>query len=102
MVVKYYCVVDNGGYYQNLILEVDGRVQHYHPREDDRLIPTHPPGDLCRPKWDGSNWTKGATSEELEIWQAQYPDEPTTDRITELEQQVAELTAALTALMGVT
>lgn len=99
---KHMCVLDAAGYYATYVLVADGVAQYYTLTDGQILLDALPPSGFVRPKWDGKGWTEGATPEEIAAWEAAHPPPPPidpqpdpTERIAELEQQVADLTAAI-------
>lgn len=104
MEYKHYCVIDENSYYIDLVLArgtgADQTIDNYTLSSGEYLLETAPPGGFVRPKWNGESWEEGATTEEITEWEAQQPPpiapppNPAA-RIAELEQQVADLTAAI-------
>lgn len=97
---RYSCVIDRTGYYKGLVMiQTEGeeeRVQHYVLGPGERLLDASPPGNMARPKWDGSGWIEGATAEEIAKWEAAHPipgpEGPTlTDRVADIEDALATI-----------
>lgn len=56
--------------------------------QNDRMITTEIPRGIFKPKWTGSKWIEGATSEEIEELTKPQPHVPTDSEI--LGQQMTE------------
>lgn len=62
---KHCCVIDTNGYYRDLVLVVDGTIQYYSLNKGETLIDAPTPADFIKPRWNGKEWTEGATAEEI-------------------------------------
>ena len=102
---EYRCVIDAQGYYTAFVLvwlrsDEKQQIEAYTLQVGESLLDAPPPGNFVRPKWAGEAWVEGASADEIAEWEAQQPPpiDPQPDptvRIAELEQQVADLTAAI-------
>lgn len=114
---SYRCVIDADGYYVTLVLLIeqpDGStaLYAYTLGSGETLIDASPPSNLIKPRWTGSEWTEGATEEEIVAWEQEHPTPPSPDptpeqRITQLEaldavkqQQIDDLSILVLQLGG--
>lgn len=107
---KPYCVVDAENRYKTLVLasKENGQeqIQHYNLAEGERLLDAPAPGNLCKPKWNGTTWEESATTEEIEIWKKENfgheaevppvnPGPTMSERVASLESQMTDTQIAL-------
>ena len=108
MTEEYRCVIDAGGRYVTYVLILDGNIQYYNLKEGESLIDAKPPvirtitardGYLV-PVWcrDTSTWTDGATSGEIDAWEALHPALPQTE-VTPTQLDRVEAQVTYTAMM---
>lgn len=41
-------------------------------KDGEKVVPYNTNGDLVRPKWTGTNWIEGATTEEIEKYNIEF------------------------------
>ena len=107
---KHYCVVDAENRYKTLVLasKENGQeqIQHYNLAEGERLLDAPAPGNLCKPKWNGTTWEESATAEEIEAWRQEHfghesevppvnPGPTMSERIAALEKQLTDAQMAM-------
>ena len=98
MEINHGCVVDDAGKYVTFVLVVDGKIKNYSLSANESLISVPPPtikqyagnAGFIVPKWDGEEWTEGATSQEISAWEAEHPAMPEPEP-TEQEQLRADV-----------
>ena len=98
MTYRHCSVIDADDRYITYVLVLNDKVQHYTLSEGERLIDANPPvwkqqirdAGFIVPKWDGEEWTEGATSQEISAWEAEHPAMPEPEP-TEQEQLRADV-----------
>lgn len=103
----YSCVIDADGHFKELVLVVDGAVQHYTLGEGDALVAAAMPdmrghagdGGFVSPVWDVSTgrWTESASAAEIAAWEAENPAPVVIEVPSQLDMIEAQVT--YTALM---